>query len=128
MAAIESVSAVSAVSGNVASQQATPSQAQVDKFQSLMQDSGQLNHTDSKPFKGPSHVADLVNAENNTINKMIDSMHTFDSQAPNMSMQQLTAETVRISTEAAMTMFTLNASMGVAQSGKSAIQTLFKNQ
>ena len=103
------------------------SAASKQRFQSLMQQS----HAAPPLLYGshhPSAVGRLVQAEDHMLQNVLDRSNAFAAHAAEMDVNTVVAGQMQLMGEmtAAMTHLTIGTS--VAQSGKSAIQNLFKNQ
>lgn len=97
------------------------------KFDALMQNLRQLPPHDAGA-RGPSVVSSIVQAENASVQTVVDQVHRFNEDASTMSRQEFSAAGIALTMDTAMVMFQLNVGMGVVHSSKSAVQTLFKNQ
>ncbi|UKE42595.1 type III secretion protein HrpB2 [Xanthomonas translucens pv. secalis] len=107
--------------------QAAPSAASVHNFQALMQQ-GHRVAPDLQISQHPTAIGRLVRAEDKAMQSVMDQAEEFAARAPTMDMAQLAAGQMQMMDRMTMTMMQLNIGTAVAQGGKSAVQTLFKNQ
>ena len=70
-----------------------------------------------------SSILDLQNGE-----RLAEHVDAFGANAPKMGLEEIAAEEMKLINELTMVGFNLNVSVSLAQSGKNAVQTLFKNQ
>lgn len=122
-----SLSGVTADSAQPAGQAKSP---MADSFGALM---AELRQTPAHGVTGhgghgPSMVSNLVQAGNSTVQSVMDKVHHLHETAGSMSFGELAATGAQLTMDTALVMFQLNAGMGMVQSSKSAVQTLFKNQ
>lgn len=114
------------LSKGAASPAETPTQL-ADKFQSLMQ---------KAPMAAPAAPADdgtavaskLVASQDAELQHTVNDALDLANQAPTLTMNEMTAQTIHMTLELASTQLDLEAKMGVVDSSKSAIETLMKNQ
>ncbi|WP_115045327.1 type III secretion protein HrpB2 [Xanthomonas arboricola] len=106
---------------------AAPNQALVSRFQALMQSSNPLPPAMQRAGE-PSMVSRVIDVQNDGVRTVAEHIDAFSMQAPTMGLQEMTAQQIKLMHELTMVGFNLNVSVGVAQSGKNAVQTLFKNQ
>ncbi|KTF38743.1 MULTISPECIES: type III secretion protein HrpB2 [Xanthomonas translucens group] len=106
---------------------AAPSAASVHNFQALMQQ-GHRVAPDLQISQHPTAIGRLVGAEDKAMKTVMDQAEDFAARAPTMDMAQLAAGQVQMMDRMTVTMLQLNIGTAVAQGGKSAVQTLFKNQ
>ena len=104
-----------------------PSVSNVEQFQSLLQN----RHASPPMLYGsnhPSAVGRLVQSEDQLMQGVLARADAFTSQSATMDINTLVAGQMQLMGEmtAAMTHLTIGTS--IAQSGKSAVQNLFKNQ
>ncbi|PPU72454.1 type III secretion protein HrpB2 [Xanthomonas cucurbitae] len=104
-----------------------PHQTLVNRFQTLMQSSSALPPQMQRVGE-PSMMSRIVDVQNDSVRTISDHIEAFSAQAPNLGPQEMAAQQIKLMNELTMVGFNLNVSVGVAQSGKSAVQTLFKNQ
>ncbi|WIH03912.1 type III secretion protein HrpB2 [Xanthomonas translucens pv. graminis] len=129
MTPIAPISPVAAVttSSAAAPVQAAPSAASVHKFQALMQQ-GHRVAPDLQVSQHPTAIGRLVGAEDKAMQSVMDQAEDFAARAPSMDTAQLVAGQIQMMDRMTMAMLQLNVGTAVAQGGKSAVQTLFKNQ
>ncbi|KGK59192.1 MULTISPECIES: type III secretion protein HrpB2 [Xanthomonas] len=106
---------------------AAPNQTLVSRFQALMQSSNPLPPAMQRAGE-PSMVSRVIDVQNDGVRTVAEHIDAFSMQAPTMGLQEMTAQQIKLMHELTMVGFNLNVSVGVAQSGKNAVQTLFKNQ
>ncbi|MCC4605754.1 type III secretion protein HrpB2 [Xanthomonas campestris] len=106
---------------------AAPNQALVNRFQALMQSSSPLPPAMQRVGE-PSMMSRVIDVQNDGVRTVAEHIDAFSMQAPAMNLQEMTAQQIKLMHELTMVGFNLNVSVGVAQSGKNAVQTLFKNQ
>ena len=75
-----------------------------------------------------SPATTFVRAQESVMQKTFDDVRAFGVQAPQMDMVQLAQRHIQITYEMAMMQTQFNAGVYIAQSGKSGLQTLMKNQ
>ncbi|SMQ95994.1 type III secretion protein HrpB2 [Xanthomonas fragariae] len=121
------ITASTSLSTQAVSPMAAPNQTLVNRFQALMQSSSPLPPTMQRVGE-PSMLSRLVDVQNNGVRTMNEHVDAFSMQAPTMGMEEMVSQQMKLMNELTMVGFNLNVSVGVAQSGKSAVQTLFKNQ
>lgn len=121
------ITAGTALSTSAVSPMATPNQALVNRFQALMQSSSPLPPAMQRVGE-PSMVSRMVDVQNDGVRTMTEHIDAFSMQAPTMGLQEMASQQMKLMHELTMVGFNLNVSVGVAQSGKNAVQTLFKNQ
>ena len=131
MAAIPPISSLSAIGPtspvSTGPVRTAPSVTSVQQFQSLLQNS-QASPPMLYGTNHPSAVGRLVQAEDQLMQGVLSRADAFTAQSRTMDLNTLVAGQMQLMGEmtAAMTHLTIGAS--VAQSGKSAVQNLFKNQ
>ncbi|MFO3705485.1 type III secretion protein HrpB2 [Xanthomonas codiaei] len=121
------IPASSGLSTSVISPTAAPSQALVNRFQALMQSSSPMPPAVQRVGE-PSMVSRMVDVQNDGVRTIAEHIDAFSTQAPTMGLQEMVSQQMKLMHELTMVGFNLNVSVGVAQSGKNAVQTLFKNQ
>lgn len=89
----------------------------------------------AQPYEKSHHSADATSAISQVASKgeaavqhLFDNVRGFTAQAPAMNMQELAARSIQMSWEMASVQFHFTACTSVAQSSKSGLQTLMKNQ
>ncbi|MFM0594567.1 type III secretion protein HrpB2 [Paraburkholderia dilworthii] len=98
-----------------------------DKFQSLMQ-KGQMSAPATPQQDGTAVASKLVATQDAELQHTVNDALQLAQQAPTMTMNEMSAGTIRMTLELASTQLDLEAKMGVVDSSKSAIETLMKNQ
>lgn len=98
-----------------------------DKFQSLMQ-KGQMSAPATPQQDGTAVASKLVASQDAELQHTVNDALQLAQQAPTMTMNEMSAGTIRMTLELASTQLDLEAKMGVVDSSKSAIETLMKNQ
>ncbi|MFC7520533.1 type III secretion protein HrpB2 [Xanthomonas populi] len=121
------ITASTGLSMQTVSPTAAPNQALVNRFQALMQSSSPLPPAMQRVGE-PSMLSRMVDVQNDGVRTMTEHIDAFSTQAPTMGMQEMASQQMKLMHELTMVGFNLNVSVGVAQSGKNAVQTLFKNQ
>lgn len=76
----------------------------------------------------PSAISQVAAKGEAAVQHLFDNVRGFTSQAPAMSMQELAAHSIQLSWEMASVQFHFTACTSVAQSCKTGLQTLMKNQ
>jgi type III secretion inner rod protein HrpB2 len=104
----------------------TPTQL-ADKFQSLMQ-KGQMAAPAAPADDGTAVASKLVASQDAELQHTVNDALDLAQQAPTLTMNEMTAQTIHMTLELASTQLDLEAKMGVVDSSKSAIETLMKNQ
>ncbi|MFM0058455.1 type III secretion protein HrpB2 [Paraburkholderia phytofirmans] len=120
-----SLEQMSQSAGAAPAAQTTPEMA--DKFQSLMQKSP-MSAPATPQQDGTAVVSKLVASQDAELQHTVNDALQLAEQAPNMTMNEMSAGTIRMTLELASTQLDLEAKMGVVDSSKSAIETLMKNQ
>jgi type III secretion inner rod protein HrpB2 len=76
----------------------------------------------------PSTASEFIRTQEQLLQRTSDDFARTSIDAPNMTMQELTTRNIQLSFELADVQLRIHAGMDVAQSGKTALQTLMKNQ
>jgi len=98
-----------------------------DKFQSLMQTAKLEPPT--QPGQSHSEVAsEMLKQQDAQLERVSSDMDAFQSAAPDMSLQELSAAGTRLMMEMSTAQINLQAKMGVVESSKSSVETLMRNQ
>ncbi|QGJ67699.1 type III secretion protein HrpB2 [Xanthomonas oryzae pv. oryzae] len=123
---VQAIAGTSAAATQALSPVAAPNQALVNRFQALMQSSSPCR----PPCSGwvASMMSRVVDVQNDGVRTIAEHIDAFSMQAPTMGLQEMAAQQIKLMHELTMVGFNLNVSVGVAQSGKNAVQTLVKNQ
>jgi type III secretion inner rod protein HrpB2 len=98
-----------------------------DKFTSMMDKPHMAPPSDGNNG-GTSMIAAMAAQQDAQLQQSVNDTVTMMNQAPNMSMQEMTAATMRVTMEIASTQLDMEAKMGIVNSSKSAVETLMKNQ
>ena len=109
----------------VAPAEAAPS-ALVDRFAALMQQVGQGPAGHARTH-GPSQLSRFVGAEDQAAKATLETIQSF-SIGDTTSMPEAAAAVMHMQSDMAVLSFKLNVVNTLAESGKTAIQTLMKNQ
>lgn len=97
------------------------------KFQSMMEKPSMASP--AQPSQDGTAVAQkLVASQDAELQQTVNDALSLAQQAPTLSMNEMSAGTIRMTLELASTQLDLEAKMGVVDSSKSAIETLMKNQ
>jgi type III secretion inner rod protein HrpB2 len=122
---IAPIAPVTAVPAPTPAAAAAP-QTLVDRFSALMQ---QVGHGPGAPTRthGPSQLSRIVDAEDDAARATLESIQSF-SIGDAASMPEMAVAAVQMQSEMAMLSFKLNIVNTLAESGKTAVQTLMKNQ
>jgi type III secretion inner rod protein HrpB2 len=97
-----------------------------DKFKAMMDKPRMAPPSNDE--SGTSMIAAMAAQQDAHLQQSVNDTVTMMSQAPYMSMQEMTAATMRVTMEIASTQLDMEAKMGVVNSSKSAVETLMKNQ
>ncbi|MCE4369783.1 type III secretion protein HrpB2 [Xanthomonas hortorum] len=124
---VPAITASTGLSTPAVSPTAAPNQALVNRFQALMQSSSPLPPAMQRVGE-PSMMSRMVDVQNDGVRSIAEHIDAFSMQAPTMGLQEMASQQMKLMHELTMVGFNLNVSVGVAQSGKNAVQTLFKNQ
>lgn len=101
-------------------------QTLVDRFTALMQQIGSGPGAHARTH-GPSQLSRMVDAEDHAAKATLDGIRSF-SVGDVGSMPEMAAAVVQMQTDMAVLSFKLNVVNTLAESGKTAVQTLMKNQ
>lgn len=104
----------------------TATQQLGDKFKAMM-DKPKMA-APSNDNGGTSMIAAMAAQQDSQLQQSVNDTVTMMNRAPYMSMQEMTAATMRVTMEIASTQLDMEAKMGVVNSSKSAVETLMKNQ
>ncbi|WP_423600149.1 hypothetical protein [Roseateles sp. MS654] len=100
-----------------------------DRFQRLMQEqpaAAAMPHDTEVGARSP--VSHFIEAQEGVLRQTFDSVRSFSQQAPSMNPGELASRHIELSYQLAMVQVQFNAGVYVAQSSKSGLQTLMKNQ
>ncbi|MFC3655670.1 type III secretion protein HrpB2 [Xanthomonas hyacinthi] len=106
---------------------ATPSAASVQQFQALLQQGHQVA-PNLQLGQHPNAIGRLISAEDKAMHGLLAQADDFAARAPTMNMNELVAGQMQMMDRVTTAMVHLSVGTSVAQGGKSAVQTLFKNQ
>ena len=101
-------------------------QTLVDRFSALMQQIGHGPGAQTRTH-GPSQLSRMVDAENHAARATLENIQSF-SIGDAASMPEMAVAAVQMQSEMAILSFKLNIVNTLAESGKTAVQTLMKNQ
>ena len=101
-------------------------QTLVDRFSALMQQIGHGPDAQTRTH-GPSQLSRMVDAENHAARATLENIQSF-SIGDAASMPEMAVAAVQMQSEMAVLSFKLNIVNTLAESGKTAVQTLMKNQ
>jgi type III secretion inner rod protein HrpB2 len=101
-------------------------QTLVDRFSALMQQIGHGPGAQTRTH-GPSQLSRMVDAENHAARATLENIQSF-SIGDAASMPEMAVAAVQMQSEMAVLSFKLNIVNTLAESGKTAVQTLMKNQ
>jgi len=101
-------------------------QTLVDRFSALMQQIGHGPGAQTRTH-GPSQLSRMIDAENHAARATLESIQSF-SIGDTASMPEMAVAAVQMQSEMAVLSFKLNIVNTLAESGKTAVQTLMKNQ
>jgi len=101
-------------------------QTLVDRFSALMQQIGHGPDAQTRTH-GPSQLSRMIDAENHAARATLESIQSF-SIGDTASMPEMAVAAVQMQSEMAVLSFKLNIVNTLAESGKTAVQTLMKNQ
>ena len=101
-------------------------QTLVDRFSALMQQIGHGPGAQTRTH-GPSQLSRMIDAENHAARATLENIQSF-SIGDAASMPEMAVAAVQMQSEMAVLSFKLNIVNTLAESGKTAVQTLMKNQ
>jgi type III secretion inner rod protein HrpB2 len=117
-----------ALEKSAAQSAADPSMQQLgDKFKSLMQHP-RMESPSHGQNDGTNVVSKLVASQDAELQRSVDDVVKLSDRAEGMSMQEMTAATMKVTLELASTQLDMEAKMSVVDSSKSSLETLMKNQ
>lgn len=112
-----------------ASAPATEIQGLADRFNQLMAtDPDPAAHTDQHIAGRESAASAFVSAQERVMYRTFDEVRRFAVEAPGMGLQDMAARHIDLTYQIAMVSVQYNAGVYMAQSSKSGLQTLMKNQ
>ena len=120
------VAPVAAVAPVAPAAPAPAPQTLVDRFSALMQQVGQGPAGQTRTH-GPSQLSRMIDAEDHAAKATLESIQSF-SIGDGASMPEMAVAAVQMQSEMAILSFKLNIVNTLAESGKTAVQTLMKNQ
>jgi len=105
-------------------------QGMSDRFNRLMSEHPPQPdvHTPSPGDDAGTPATRFVQAQEDALRQTYADVRAFSLQAPGMSMQAMSARHIELSYQLSMVQVQFNAGVYVAQSSKSGLQTLMKNQ
>ncbi|MDE1006343.1 type III secretion protein HrpB2 [Paraburkholderia agricolaris] len=117
-----------ALEKSAAQSAADPSMQQLgDKFKSLMQQP-RMEAPSHGQNDGTNVVSKLVASQDAELQRSVNDVVSLSDHAEGMSMQEMTAATMKVTLELASTQLDMEAKMSVVDSSKSSLETLMKNQ
>lgn len=127
---IEAISALSADQGVAAAGHApTALQHAADHFNELMsKEPDPTIYSEQHLAQGDTPATAFARAQEQMLRQTFDDVRAFSAAAPGMDMQTLAMRHIQLSYELSMVQVQFNAGVYVAQSGKTGLQTLMKNQ
>lgn len=135
--AIDSLSAltsISGASGPAAASGADPTQMGTsapdgagDRFRAAL-DEARLVPQQESHLQGPSSVSQAILTQDDTFNALTQKVDAFSASSGQMSMQEVTAQSIELQHEIAHEMIKIYVGTAVAQGGRGTVQTLMKNQ
>jgi type III secretion inner rod protein HrpB2 len=129
IAPIAPVTPVPAITPVAPVAQAAPApapQTLADRFSALMQQVGHGPGAQTRTH-GPSQLSRMIDAENHAARATLENIQSF-SIGDAASMPEMAVAAVQMQSEMAVLSFKLNIVNTLAESGKTAVQTLMKNQ
>ncbi|HEV3423844.1 MAG TPA: hypothetical protein VG105_08695 [Paraburkholderia sp.] len=78
--------------------------------------------------QGPSAVSQAVSAQDEAFGALTTRIDAFEASSGNLSLQEVTAQSLQIQHEITTEMVKIYVGTAVAQGGKGTVQTLMKNQ
>ncbi|MCW7540284.1 hypothetical protein OOT46_20835 [Aquabacterium sp. A7-Y] len=102
-------------------------QALSERFQHLMQQAPEAA-APVPASQGPTPVSQFIRAQEEVMRQTYADVRAFTAQAPGMDMHEMASRHIDLSYQLSMVQVQFNAGVYVAQSGKSGLQTLMKNQ
>src|SRR5687768_7915595 len=104
-------------------------QGMADKFNRLMvQEPDTAQYTDQHLSGRESAASAFVGAQEKIMYHTFDEVRRFGMEAPGMSLQDMAARHIDLTYQVAMVSVQFNAGVYMAQSSKSGLQTLMRNQ
>lgn len=97
-----------------------------DKFKAMMDQPRMAAPAQNN--EGTGLVAAMAAQQDAQLQQSVNDTVSMMHNAPFMSMQEMTAATMRVTLEIASTQLDMEAKMGIVNSSKSAVETLMKNQ
>ncbi|TKC91515.1 hypothetical protein FAZ69_03410 [Trinickia terrae] len=77
---------------------------------------------------GPSSISQAVTSQDEAFGQLTAKIDAFEASSGNLSLQQVTAQSLQIQHEITQQMVKIYVGTAVAQGGKGTVQTLMKNQ
>ncbi|MGF6971604.1 type III secretion inner rod protein HrpB2 [Paraburkholderia sp. JPY465] len=98
-----------------------------DRFKALMRNM-RMAPPDHRGDMSANVIAKMTASQDAEIQKSVNDVLALSSQASSMSVQEMTAASMKVALELASTQLDMEARMGVVKSSRSSIETLMKNQ
>ncbi|WKB51740.1 hypothetical protein [Eleftheria terrae] len=111
-----------------AATQGPGTQALSERFQQMMSAPGAAPAEPAAPSQGPTPVTAFIRAQEDVMRQTYAEVRNFTTQAPHMDMHEMASRHIDLTYQLSMVQVQFNAGVYVAQSGKSGLQTLMKNQ
>lgn len=99
-----------------------------DRFQRLMMEHSTAPAPHGTEVGERSPVSHFIEAQEGVLRQTFDSVRAFSQEAPAMNPGELASRHIALSYQLSMVQVQFNAGVYVAQSSKSGLQTLMKNQ
>jgi type III secretion inner rod protein HrpB2 len=107
---------------------ASPAMEQLtQKFESMMQ-RPQPDPAALQVQQGPNAITEVVNKQEALMRKSFEDVQTFTDNAASLSMNEMLAQSMKISRDMTLANFSLQTTTAVAQGTNKSLQTLLKNQ
>jgi type III secretion inner rod protein HrpB2 len=98
------------------------------KFEAMMQTPKAEQAQAAQAPTGPNAITQLVDKQQSLLQKSFADVEAFTANASNMSMQDVAAQSMKLSHDMTMANFNLQSTTAVAQGSNKSLQTLLKNQ
>jgi type III secretion inner rod protein HrpB2 len=99
-----------------------------DRFSRMVQEQPSAPVPNNTEAGSRSVVSHFIEAQEGVMRETFDKVRSFTLQAPSMDPSQLASREIELTYQLAMVQVQFNAGVYVAQSSKSGLQTLMKNQ
>lgn len=104
-------------------------QALSDRFDRLMaHEPGAMLHNEPSNNRHETMATEVVGKGEAVMRQTFQQIQQFQADVPHLDIRELSARHIELTMQVAVTQFHFNACTHVAQSGKSGMQTLMKNQ